>query len=818
MSKVTYQPTVVGGHPFLVLQRGQEVLKFSLGDEFYRLGRDPNWSDFDIPGQGWEALSRQHAVLKREGENYRIFDGDGDRQLSSNGLLFNRTRIRAEGLLLSGSVQLEIGQDPLSQILVRYVNPNTAQQSVNVHQRRRLDLKSCKAFPIALGRVEVEQYESMQLDAPTVSCLHAEIYQDSPGVYSLVDHRSSNGTFVNHCRLSKPKQLQQGDVIRIGPFTLLFHDEILELFDQGRQIRLDVHDLSRQVKEGKGEKIILNGVSLAIEPGQFVALVGGSGAGKSTLMKTLLGIEPITNGCVYINGDDIRKSFDLYRTEIGYVPQQDIMHRELTVEEVLFYACKLRLPPDVSVSQVVNKTLEQVKLSHVKDTLVSRLSGGQLKRVSIAVELLADPWLFFLDEPTSGLDPGLDKEMMQLLRELAKQGRTVVLVTHATTNIEVCDRIAFMGRGGRLCYFGSPQEAMQFFEQPDDLKYFSDIYIELERGQTKEEVNLNVHKWSQKFTAPDSLLHQKYVRNCLSAGNASTRTQRAASTGLERASAQLRQLLLLSQRNFKIVVRDWLSLSLSLFTAPIGILLITLTLGDKNPLAKVTPLEVTQAPLALRVLFVFTCASLWVGLSSSVQEIVKEANVYARERLVNLGLLPYLGSKVLNRSALAGIQAVLISVFIYLGFQRPEPQLIPWFVGVLMTVFMTLFASFSFGLMISALAKNESQASSTLPLILLPQIIFSGVLFKLEGWVRVFSWLTISRWSVGALGSLVDVNAMVPEMPISPIGVALPMPFEPTQIYDPTWRNLSINWLILGLHAIVYLSVSLWKLKRKDQV
>jgi ABC transport system ATP-binding/permease protein len=810
----SHQRTVVGNHPFLILQQGEQALRFSLEKEVYQLGRDPNWSDFDVPDRGWEALSRKHAVLRRQETDYFIYDGDGSGTPSSNGLLVNRTRIGSEGLLLSGNVQIEIGQDPRTQVLLQYVNPSTSQPTIAPQHRRRLDFKSCKNFPIKLGRDQEQRYESMQLDAPTVSWKHAEIHRDPQG-YIIKDF-STNGTFINNYRINNSARMTNGDTIRIGSFTLLFQNEALEIFDQGKQIRLDAHNLFRQVPDKNGTKIILNQVTLPIEPGQFVALVGGSGAGKSTLMKTLLGLDPTTSGDVFLNGDNLRQHFNIYRSQIGYVPQQDIMHRELTVTEVLTYACKLRLPPDTQVPQVVAKTLEQVKLSHVKDTIVHRLSGGQLKRVSIAIELLADPSLFFLDEPTSGLDPGLDKEMMQLLKELTRQGRTVVLVTHATTNIEECDRIAFMGRGGYLCYYGPPKDAMQFFNQPDDLKYFSDIYIDLDKGQNEDAVRQNVQTWAQTFT--NSNFHRNYVTDRLSAGNDPTQIHNTA-PHLERStSLPFRQLLLLSQRSLLLIGRDRLSLLLSLLTAPIGILLITLTSDDEPPLAKLDPLSVTQAPTALKVLFVFTCAALWVGLSSSVQDIVKETHIYARERLVNLGLIPYVGSKVLNRAGLAGPQAFLIAAIILAGFKPPESELVPWAIGVLITIFLTLFASFSFGLMVSAFAKNENQASVTLPLILLPQIIFSGVLFKLQGITSILSWLMISRWSVGALGSLVNVNGMVPPPVPSPTGAEIPQPFETTMVYDPTWHNLSLNWLILGLHAAIYLSMTLTRQKQKDQI
>ncbi len=276
---------------------------------------------------------------------------------------------------------------------------------------------------------------------------HATIEPDGQGKYILKDY-SANGVFVNGGRVSGSILLIEGVAIQIGPFTLVLRGDTLEVVDRGNQIRLDAWDLVREVKDKRNQtRRLLDGISLAIEPGQFVALVGGSGAGKSTLMRTLLGIDATDKGTVYLNGNALRSNFGVYRSQIGYVPQDDIVHRELTVAEVLTYAAKLRLPSDTDLEEVVSKTLDEIEMSDRRDVLVSKLSGGQRKRVSIGVELLADPKLFFLDEPTSGLDPGLDKKMMQLLRKLANQGRTVILVTHATANITLCDRIVFVGRG-----------------------------------------------------------------------------------------------------------------------------------------------------------------------------------------------------------------------------------------------------------------------------------------------------------------------------------------------------------------------------------
>ncbi|MEQ8971095.1 MAG: ATP-binding cassette domain-containing protein [Coleofasciculus sp. C1-SOL-03] len=187
------------------------------------------------------------------------------------------------------------------------------------------------------------------------------------GGYRLED-RSTNGTFLNEKPINTTVPLQDGDTIRIGPFSLLLRQDTLELVDRGNFIRLDAHRLVRQVKDKQGRtKTILSHVSLPIEPGQFVALVGGSGTGKSTLLKTLLGIEPTQEGGVFLNGDNLRQNFNLYRSQIGYVPQDDIVHPDLTVAEVLTYSCRLRLPPDTDVKAIVDRTLHQVKLEFVRN-------------------------------------------------------------------------------------------------------------------------------------------------------------------------------------------------------------------------------------------------------------------------------------------------------------------------------------------------------------------------------------------------------------------------------------------------------------------
>jgi ABC-type multidrug transport system permease subunit len=215
--------------------------------------------------------------------------------------------------------------------------------------------------------------------------------------------------------------------------------------------------------------------------------------------------------------------------------------------------------------------------------------------------------------------------------------------------------------------------------------------------------------------------------------------------------------------------------------------------------------------LGLSVLFVFTCAGLWVGFSSSLQEIVKESAIYLRERLVNLGLSAYLGSKVFTLTGLALVQALLVTVVILLGFQDPTGDLlIPWSIGLWINSFITLFSSFCLGLLVSAMVKNSTQANGALPLLILPQTIFAGVLFKLhdDHLSKILSWLTISRWSIGGYGVILNISEKI---------ISEKIPDEQIkQIYQKSWENLSLNWGMLLLHSVVYLILTFWIQKRKD--
>jgi ABC transport system ATP-binding/permease protein len=778
--------TVSIANPFLQVDNQGKIVILELSLPQHTLGRDQQMVDLAVP-ETWQVISRRQATLRQDGEDYWIFDGDG-KTPSSNGLYIDRTRVDpSTGYRLSNGTKMKVGLDPRSFIEITYVNPMQAVSASKVVPIQSVELGSAT---VIIGR---DSTANMQLDAPTISRCHATIDRDPGGRYILRD-RSSNGLFVDGQRVQQSAIISEGAVITIGPFILTIRGGRLEILDQGNQIRLDVNHLTLETNN----KRRLDDLSFSLEPGQFVALVGGSGAGKSTLMRTLLGIEAPTNGIVYLNGTNLRQNFNIYRNQIGYVPQDDIIHKDLTVREVLFYAAKLRLPADTDLEKVTDQALSDIKMTHRRDAFIGELSGGQRKRVSIGVELLANPKLFFLDEPTSGLDPGLDKQLMELLRDLAHQGgRTIVLVTHATDNITECDRIVFLGAGGKLCYFGSPQDSLDFF----GAKNFAEIYIKLEDTAA---IDACVNRYRQ------SPYYQQYIANSVSP--AFTANHNAPPTA-KRAN-MLSQWLILSRRYFDLVLRDRVSLILALVTAPVGIGMINLALRDKDPFVLGSKADVALPGLALQVLLVFTCAALWVGLSSSLQEVVKESAIYLRERLVNLRIVSYIASKVGILVGLALIQTVLIVATVGLSFKLNSTDLINWVVGMTITTFLTLTTSFSLGLLVSAAVGNSSQANSTFPLILLPQIIFSGVMFKLQNLGTWISWLMLSRWSIGAYGTVININKLLPEA--MQTKVLEDMPFPTGITYEQTFGNLAINWLVLLAHTSVYLSITAWLQKRKD--
>jgi ABC transport system ATP-binding/permease protein len=401
-------------------------------------------------------------------------------------------------------------------------------------------------------------------------------------------------------------ELRDGDLIEIGNFILTFANGQVTPY-QSSGMRLDVENLSRDVHTRRGKLRILDTVSMSILPREFVAIVGGSGAGKSTLLNALVGIRP-GNGQVKLNGHDFYKEFEHFRAQLGYVPQNDILHTTLTVEKALEYVARLRLPANVTTDerrQRIAAVLDTVSMNTetIRRTRIGNLSGGQRKRVSIAAELLADPKLIFLDEATSGLDPGLEKKMMHTLRRMADEGRTVVLITHATDNIVQSDHVAFLSQG-RLIYFGPSQETLDFFE----VEEFSDIYEKIE--------NQGPH-WREVFEEQKPANFQKYVNERRTTARSAPKRElpRLRFNPLD----SIRQFIVLTQRALSVLFSDPVTLFLMLLLLPVTGFL-QLIIGSKeiltgdltilaDPIAAAKTLTENYVPYAKTNTFVFVMGS-----------------------------------------------------------------------------------------------------------------------------------------------------------------------------------------------------------------
>ena len=336
----------------------------------------------------------------------------------------------------------------------------------------------------------------IKLVSDRVSRHHCEVlYKD--GHYELRDLGSTNGTYVDGVRVTSTV-LRSGAVINVPTQVFAFSGGLLHYHEHKSGISVQLLNVYKTVKNrNTGKPLnIVDGTSFEIAPNSFVVLVGGSGTGKSSLLTCITGTAPCTKGSVRFDGLDTADNRNAFEAVLGYVPQKDIMHDNLTVEQSLTFTAKLRIAHDATKAEInaaVAHAIEAVDLTGREKTLISQLSGGQKKRVSIAMELLANPRLLILDEPTSGLSPDLDRSMMELCRKLSHQNCTVLMVTHNMSNINLCDKIAFLGVGGVLCYYGAPENLHRYF----DVELTSDIFEKLRVPELIEQYR------QQYFTTPE---------------------------------------------------------------------------------------------------------------------------------------------------------------------------------------------------------------------------------------------------------------------------------------------------------------------------
>jgi len=695
-------------------------------------------------------ISKQHAVLEFvPGNKFFIEDLN-----SANGVGINSpaNRLPPGSFEVGLEDKLFLGRTeiPVQEILLKTARSEHAQQGKVATAAIKM-----RGTSMVLGRDPRADFE---IAHPMVSARHARLSRQG-NQYFIEDLDSTNGTFVRGRRLAPNIKvpIKVGDEIGFGSYTFCFNELGHAVASTGNEISVTAENLAVFVPGDGGMRELLGQISLTIESGDLVALMGPSGAGKTTFMCALNGIVQPSGGRVLYRNLDLAENFSLFRTMIGYVPQDDIMHAQLTVYKALYYTAKLRLPADFSESEIdqrIRRVVADVGLTEKIDDLIGdavkkTLSGGQRKRVNLAMELLSEPWVLFLDEPTSGLSSLDARTVIELLRKIADNGRTVIVTIHQPS-IDVYSQFNLLAMisnhppkpgaprvAGRLVYFGPVMDAFQFF-CPKTLSAGSN---ESRRPEEIEAGLLNkpVSEWVKRYS--ESSYKKMYV------GDRKRLTDQAKSGVLPQPRKdRLRQLMVLCRRLAELKIRDTPQLVIALALPAVFGILVALSERASSSSDNYAVFMKFGAKTGTAH-FLMAVAAVWFGCNNAIREIVGERAIYRRERLVNLSLSSYFLSKYVVLGVLALFQCFFMLTIVYLSLNLQSNYL-----TILFTLWVTAITGTGIGLCISSVMQSNEQAIAFLPLALLPMIVLGGSLTSVNdmhqkqplGW---FSDFAPTRWA-----------------------------------------------------------------------
>ncbi|MFE7778393.1 FHA domain-containing protein [Streptomyces sp. NPDC057445] len=632
-----------------------------------------------------------------------------------------------------------------------------------------------RPLPTRTIRIGRAPENDLVVDDLTVSRRHAELQARPEGTYEIVDLGSHNGTYLNGVRITRAR-ISPDDIVGIGHSAFcLVGDQLQEFVDSG-EVSLDVQDLAVAVDGGR--KVLLDHVSFPVGEKCLLAVVGPSGAGKSTLLNALTGLRPADQGTVLYDGRDLYHDYAELRQRIGLVPQDDILHLQLTVRRALQYAAELRFPGDTAETERearVEEVIHELGLEQRADQPIHTLSGGQRKRVSVALELLTKPSLLFLDEPTSGLDPGMDRSVMHMLRGLADDGRTVIVVTHSVLSLDVCDRLLVLAPGGRVAYYGPPDDALSFF----GFDHWPEAFEAFENDRDRD--------WAGKYrTSP---FHHQYIASTmqprLAGGRKPPGPPAPPPPTAQSWSAQLSTLV----RRYASVLSADRTFIIIMIGLPFGMGFMARGLAEGR---------FTQET-AIDALLVLCVGGVLTGMANAVRELVKERVIYRRERAVGLSRSAYLMSKVVVLGVITVVQAVVLTLVGLFGVNLSAPGgdgvLMPPLIEIILAVALLSFTAMMFGLLVSALVPKEEVTMPLLVLLTMVQVVFCGALMKLDGVLGLeqFAWLVPARWAFGAMAGTVDIHRIVPGPDTA----------------DPRFDHSAGVWLV-NMGMMVVLCIVLW--------
>ncbi len=666
--------------------------------EKYCIGRNPD-CDFHIPD---DYVSSKHAFLFPKGNGrYLLIDNKSLNGTYVNGKLISKPVLINDGDLIGIGQHLFTAQDIVKKSVSGVVKrPKGRNISELLNQKPS----------VLIGRSKDADFI---INDFSVSRRHAKITREN-GRFFIEDLGSKNGTFVNGKRIKGKVLLRSNDEIRIAfeVFRIDGYSKNLSAYSAVRAL-----GVSMKFKQKGKENHVLKPLEFSIPSKAFVALMGPSGCGKTTLMNILSGHLQPTEGRVFVHGLELSQHLDLIKQKVGYVPQDDIVHGELSVNDALFYAAKLRMNPDMSDEEIrmrIDVVCNQLKIPASKrNRLIKNLSGGERKRVSIAVELLNKPAVLFLDEPTSPLDPETIDSFLKAIKELTVTNETtVIMVTHKPSDLAYVDRVIFLGAGGYLTYYGNAEDLKTYFNAGNVTGIYATLSNEASAG-------LWYQKWL-KNRSEDRIINQPLREY------------------KQRRPSYLKQFYWLAKRYAHIKLNDRQNLLLLLL----------------QPLIIPLALVFIYRKLEIGLLFLMIITAIWFGVSNAAKEIVDEIPIYKRERMFNLAIGPYLLSKVSILSLIALLQSAIFVSIIYVGYKDDvltlnHPLQMFW-VMVLLIISASLL-----GLMLSSSFKTSESVMSVLPIVLIPQIIFAGVITKVDTPSKeLVSYLTHGRWGTELLARI----------------------------------------------------------------
>ncbi len=613
---------------------------------------------------------------------------------------------------------------------------------------------------------------------------HASLVPTPSGT-EIVDNRSINGTFVNGTRVEQAL-LREGDVVTIGNVDLIFAGGTLARRQETAAATgtggLDVRGVAWTIDNRK----LLDDISLIARPGMLTAVIGPSGAGKSTFARLVAGYTQPSAGTVVFEGHNIHAEYASLRSRIGMVPQDDVVHGQLTVKQALMYAAELRLPPDTTKAdreEVVARVLEELEMTQHLEKRVDKLSGGQRKRASVALELLTGPSLLILDEPTSGLDPALDRQVMTMLRQLADAGRVVLVVTHSLTYLDVCDQVLLLAPGGKTAFCGPPSQIGPAMGTTN----WADIFSSVADNPDAAKARYLARSGPPPPTPP---------------------VEEPAELGEPTHTSLFRQFSTIARRQVRLIVSDR---GYFIFLALLPFIMGSLTMSVPGDVGFGKPNPMGAAPTEPgQILVLLNVGAVFMGTALTIRDLIGERAIFLREQAVGLSTTAYLLAKVCVYTVFAIVQSAIVTTIAIIGKGGPTQGAValgmPGF-ELFVDIAATCVASAMLGLALSSIAKSNEQIMPLLVVAVMSQLVFSGGMIPVTDRVGLdqMSWATPARWGFATSASTIDLLTLQGQVPSVP--------------HDSHWRHTPAAWwfdmAMLAFISICYLSFVRWKIRLK---